>query len=315
VSLPLAAVLAGGASAATGSLPRATTFRACAGAGDYWPTMTLALERDVAWVACKEEGRVVRLSLRRGRVDATVRLGAPAIAVASGLGAVWALDGGSTLTRIRPSNARPAARIAVGASAPYNVWIGGGSVWVADDEGAAVIRVAPATNAVVARIPVGDGPSSIAFSQTAAWVICHRDRRLFRVDLATNAVSELRTVPGDAPERLALLGGSLWITGRGTDLLRADPATGEVTATYEIGAGGIDVVAAAGALWVPARNAAVDRRGFPTMAALRRVSAATGRVTTVAVARGRVDVHGLRALGGHVWLADNTAGLVYRLPA
>ena len=51
--------------------------------------------------------------------------------------------------------------------------------------------------------------------------------------------------------------------------------------TVEIGAGGIDVVVAAGSLWVPARAAAADRRGFPTMAALRRVDPATGKVTTV----------------------------------
>ena len=74
--------------------------------------------------------------------------------------------------------------------------------------------------------------------------------------------------------------------------MRVDPATGAVEATYEIGASGIDVVAAGGALWVPTRSAAVDRSGFPTMEALRRVST-TGTVTTVARARGRLDVHGL----------------------
>ena len=46
-------------------------------------------------------------------------------------------------------------------------------------------------------------------------------------------------------------------------------------ATIEIGASGIDVAAAAGALWVPVRSAAVDSTGFPTMQALRRVSATT----------------------------------------
>ena len=31
-------------------------------------------------------------------------------------------------------------------------------------------------------------------------------------------------IPGDAPERMVMLAGSLWITGRGTDLLQVDPA-------------------------------------------------------------------------------------------
>ena len=87
-----------------------------------------------------------------------------------------------------------------------------------------------------------------------------------------------------------------------------------VLATVEIGAGGIDVVAAAGALWVPSRSAEVDATGLPTMETLRRVEPG-GRVTTVARPNGRLDVHGLRAAGGFVWLADNTAGVVYRVRA
>ena len=40
--------------------------------------------------------------------------------------------------------------------------------------------------------------------------------------------------------------------------------------------------------------------------ALKRVTAATGAVTTVVRARGRVDVHGVATRSGFVWLADNT---------
>jgi hypothetical protein len=49
------------------------------------------------------------------------------------------------------------------------------------------------------------------------------------------------------------------------------------------------------------------------MTAVRRVTA-DGTVSTVATARGRVDVHGLAAGLGSVWLADNTSGFLYRLP-
>jgi len=51
------------------------------------------------------------------------------------------------------------------------------------------------------------------------------------------------------------------------------------------------------------------------METLRRVSAASGKVTTVATASGRVDVHGLVARGGFVWIADNSSGVLYRLRA
>ena len=127
---------------------------------------------------------------------------------------------------------------------------------------------------------MGDGAADLVFRGERVWVINHRDRGLVQIDAATNRPRRLTTVPGDAPERMAWAAGSLWVTGRGTDLLRLDPETGAVQATIEIGVGGIDVVAAAGALWVPARAAAADRRGFPTMTWLRRVDPATGKVTT-----------------------------------
>ena len=301
-------------SATLGRVPQAHAVRGCAAAGPFWPTMTLALNGSTAWLACKEQARLVRMSLPSGRQTATVRVDAPVTAVAVGLGSAWALDS-STLYRVDLRTARIVKRIELRANAPYNIWIGGGSVWVADDQGAAVLRVSPSTNAVVARVPVGDGPADMVFAGTRAWVIAHRDNTLYRVDLKTNMPARLATLDdaNAAAERLALLGGSLWVTGRGVPLLELDSATGAKRRTVSIGGTGIDVVAYGGVLWVPVRSAAIDRRGFPTMTAVRRVTP-RGRVTTVATARGRVDVHGLAAGLGSLWLADTTSGFVYRLP-
>lgn len=304
-------LLATAVAAAPTGLPGATVTKVCAAAGPYWPTETLAVSKTRAWLACKEQGRVVALDLRARRVVASVKIGSPVIAVALGHGSVWALDTGGTLTRISPGTARVTKRIALGVAAPYNIWIGAKSVWVADDQGAAVVRVAASSNRVVARIPVSDGPADMAFAGSSAWVIDHRDKKLFAIDTATNTAHELAVLePSDAPERLATFGGSLWVTGRGTDLLKVDPSSGEVSAVVDIGASGIDVVADRGGLWVPTRSADVDRAGLPTMDALKRVSP-TGEVRVVTSSTGRLDVHGLVAYGGRVWLADNTAGRLY----
>jgi streptogramin lyase len=273
--------------------------------------MTLALDRGLAWVACKEQSRVVRVDPRT-RKTTQVRLEGLPIAVLSAFGSVWAIDSGATLYRIDPRTARVAKRISVGAGAPYNLWSGGGSLWTVDDNAGQVIRLAP-SGRVLARLDVGDGPADMVFDGRYAYVINHRDRGLVRIALASNTFSRLATIPGDAPERMAWAGGKLWITGRGTDLLAVDPATGAVVSTVDIGASGIDVVALGGALWVPTRSAAVDPTGFPTMDALRRVSASTRAVKTVARPSGRVDVHGLQAAGGVVWLADNRDGYLYRV--
>jgi hypothetical protein len=315
IALPAASSSSASSGLASGRIPGARAVRACAAAGPYWPTMTLALAGKSAWVACKEQSRLVRVALPGGRQTANVRLDRPVIAVAVGLGSVWALDSGSTLYRLDLRTGRVARRSRLDATAAYNVWIGGGAIWVADDQGASVLRVSPSTNKVVAHIPVGDGPADMVFSGTQAWVVTHRDNTIFRVDVATNRATRLGTVGSGnaAVERLALLGGSLWATGRGAPLLEVDPATGAIRRSIEVDGTGIDVVAASGALWVPVRTQAVDETGLPTMTAVRRV-ARDGAVTTVATARGRVDVHGLAVGLGAVWLADNSSGFVYRLP-
>jgi len=302
------------ATASAGSIPQAKAIRTCAAAGPYWPTMSLAVTGANAWVGCKEQRKLVRIDVRSGRATRTVRLDGQVLAVTAGGGALWALDDLQTLYRIDAARAVVARRIALGTAAAYNIWLGGGSVWVADDQGAQVVRVSPATNAVVARIPVGDGPADIAFAGGRALVIDHRDKTLFAVDLRSNRSTRLAILGGDAPERLAVLAGSLWVTGRGTRLFQIDPTTGKTTRTIDIRGTGIDVVAAAGALWIPVRSAVVDPTGFPTMTALRRVGA-SGRVTTPATARGRVDVHGLAASPGAVWIADTTGGVLYRIAA
>jgi hypothetical protein len=277
--------------------------------------MTIAISGSTAWVACKEQRRVVRMTLPGGKRTATVQLGQPVIAVAVGLGSAWALDSSSTLYRLNLRTARVTKRIPTGATAAYNIWIGAGAVWVADDQGAKVLRISPETNKVVARISVGDGPADLVFVGNRGWALTHRDNTLYRIDTGTNVATRLATIEGDnaAAERLAMAGNSLWITGRGVPLVEVDPVTGTTRRSVDIDGTGIDVVVKAGALWVPVRTAAVDRTGFPTMTAVRRVTTA-GAVTTVATARGRVDVHGLAVGLGSVWLADNTAGFLYRLP-
>jgi streptogramin lyase len=309
-----AASLPAGAAASGGGLPGARAIKVCAAAGPYWPTMTLAVQGTSAWVACKEQFRIVRVSTTTGKATKSVRLGAQAIAVRSGFGSIWALDTAATLYRLDPKTGKVSNRIAVNAAAAYNIWTGGGSVWVAADQGAEVVRVSPQRNRVIAHIPAGDGPASMAFAGRTAWVVNHRDTTVTRIDLATNKSTRLTRLGGDgAPERMIWLRGSLWITGRGTDLLQVSPADGSVTRTIEIGGSGIDLVARGGDVWIPTRSAEVDPTGFPTMDALKRVSVSSGAVSTVVRPNSRLDVHGLVTAGGAVWIADNRAGMLYRV--
>ena len=62
-------------------------------------------------------------------------------------------------------------------------------------------------------------------------------------------------------------------------------------------------------------EADVSRAEALRIARSLRVDPGTGTVRTVSTAPGRVDVHGLAAGGGFVWLADNAAGRLHRLAA
>jgi streptogramin lyase len=313
IRLALAAIAA--AVAAAPGLPGARTTAVCAAAGDFWPTETIAVDGKSLWVACKEDGRLQRVDAATGRVRLRVAVpgGLHPVAVASGFRALWVVTDGGTVLRLDPATGRRRASIDAGLKL-YNVWIGAGSVWVVDDAVGEVVRIDPARNRVAARYRVGDGPASIAFSGTSAYVMNHRDTTLVRIATDAGRVEQLADIQADAPERIALLGGRLWITGRGTDLLEVDPANGNVVRTIEIGASGVDVIAAGGALWIPVRTAAADPRGFPTIGRVARVDPRSGAVRTVATARGRVDIHGIAADRRFLWLADNTSGRLHRLP-
>jgi len=309
------AIAAASAAAGDASLPGARAIKICAGAGAYWPTMTLAVRGDSAWIACKQQSRVIRVSTKTGKTTKSVSLRRPVIAVASGFRSIWALGSDGTLFRLNARTGRVVKRIGLSMAAAYNIWIGGGSVWVADDQGAKVVRVSPQTNKVVAWVSVGDGPASMTFHGTTAWVINHREATIHRIDLATNRSSLLKPLGGDAPERMVWSHDRLWVTGRGTDLLKVNPASGTIERTIEIGASGIDLAAVGDDLWIPTRSAATDQRGFPTMAALRRVSVSSELVATVTEPTSRLDVNGLGVANGAVWIADNRRGRLYRVQA
>jgi sugar lactone lactonase YvrE len=166
---------------------------------------------------------------------------------------------------------------------------------------------------VRAELSSGSGTSSFVTDGARAWITNHREATLDRIDLATNAVTRLGTLPGDAPERMTLSAGSLWVTGRGTDLLRVSPETGAMQATVEIGTGGIDVAAAGGRIWVAAASAADDRQGLPVLERLYAVNPATNAIVETLTPAGRIVVDGVATDGTTLWIADVSGGRLYRL--
>ncbi len=107
---------------AVAPLSGAKSHPSCAGAGPYWRTETLALHRGVAWVACKEQQRLVRVPLPSGRLKSVPLDGQP-IAVVAAFGALWTLDTSGVISRVDVRRAEVTARISTLATAPYNLWL------------------------------------------------------------------------------------------------------------------------------------------------------------------------------------------------
>jgi DNA-binding beta-propeller fold protein YncE len=317
-SLPLRVVSVRPLPPPVSPLPGATAFRVCSGATIPYPQYALAVGFGSAWVACVRQGEVQRVSLSSGKITARIPLPVPVWSITAGEGAVWAAAlGGSVVYRINPATNRIGAQIGLDTTVPY-LWAGGGALWVADDPGRALLRVEPGTNRQVARLPVGDGPAGFAFDGTYVWVLNHRENSLDRIDPATNTVVRMANgispAANSAAERIASFAGSLWVTGRGLDLLRVSPATGAVLGQTEIGPAGVDVRSDGTNLWVVAYEQAAEVRGDPVAGAVLRVAADGSMISRVAPTK-RLWANGVVAADGRLWVLDSVAGLLLRLPA
>lgn len=179
--------------------------------------------------------------------------------------AIWAC-GPDGLVRIDPATNAVVAQVAL--DAPLGVSrlaYGAGSLWafatstVGPDT---VVRVDPATNAITATIPLGHVAGTMAFGLDALWVTSPTDDVVLRIDPATNAVEPLSTAVEGAGQ-VAVGEDGVWVSLYGEHgaqapegaptIVRIDPASGEVTAEVDAGAGLEDsngIVASPEGVWV-----------------------------------------------------------------
>jgi streptogramin lyase len=293
------------------NLPTAQAFRLCSGSSSPYPQYALSVD-DSLWAGCRGRGTLHRVDPATGETRAILRVGGSSpYAIAAGLGAVWSAERGPVVSRIDLRTGR-AMQAFSGTRFSY-IWTAAGSVWAHDDDVRSLIRYDPSARRVVAQLPTGDGASALVEQGGLIWIVNHRDGTLQQINPATNSIATLSKLPGDAPERMVFAAGSLWVTGRGTDLLRVDPGSGAVQTRIEIGAGGIDVRAAGGSIWVAAPTTEDDLRGNPFVERIIRVDPATNAIVETIRPSGRVTVNGTAVTGAAFWIADTEHGRLYRL--
>jgi YVTN family beta-propeller protein len=182
---------------------------------------------------------VTRLDPESGRILAEIRVGPTPLGggitavggIASGEGAVWGI-GSAGIVRIDPKTNRVVATIpisqgvAANGPSPTAVAVGEDAVWVASRfvgfdtitlhsnrkvRRGIVSRIDPATNSIVATIPVGLDPFAIAVGEGAVWVANRTSFSVSRIDPQTNGVAATIGV-GNRPQGIAAGGGAVWVS-------------------------------------------------------------------------------------------------------
>ena len=197
--------------------------------------------------------------------------------------------------------------------APYNLWAGAGSLWAVDDRAGEVIRIDPRAVRSRPGSRSATGRPTWPSTATTAWIVNHRDRALVALDTRTNR----RATARDA-RRATRPSGSRCSAARSGSPAAAPTScasiqrSGRVMETIEIGGSGIDVVAAGGALVGPERAARRSTR--PGSRRWTRCGGWSRRRRGHVRRRGRPRSTSTACSrdGDGVWLADTTAGFVYR---
>ena len=126
--------------------------------------------------------------------------------MAYGFGSLWVLGRG--LARVSPASGKVVGTVdLVGGSA--DVATGFGSVWVADDEMQAVVRVDARQEAIVHTYAVGGSPLGVAVGADAVWA-ANDDGTVVRIDPDTNDVTIVRV--GGAPRVVDVGAGGVWVS-------------------------------------------------------------------------------------------------------
>lgn len=256
----------------------------------------------------------------------TIPTGVNPAGIAVGRGDAWVANSGEgTLSKIDLGTNRPVAKIVVGdpanleGCASYNVHqtphgdfrirncdlpkavaVSTGAVWAGKGDTRSLVRIDPASDRVVATIPIGIEAWYIAASDTAVWATDWRSNTVVRVDPATGRlVATIPNLPA-GPTGIAIAPGAVWVaSSRAGTLTKIDSATNQVVDTVRTDMTPLPVAYAYGSVWV--RNEFQEGNGT-----VQRVDPAADRVVaTIPVGPeiGRDGIDGLAALGGRLWVA------------
>jgi DNA-binding SARP family transcriptional activator/outer membrane protein assembly factor BamB len=251
----------------------------------------------------------VVLSTETGSVvaEADVR---DSVGVRFGAGSLWSVSSEGQLTRVDPDTGEVIATIGLGIVKPGGITFGAGSVWITDHYAPTVLRVDPAVNEVVDRVPLPEAglgtifTGGVAVGAGSVWV-GHGGFKpgafVERIDLETGRPARRFPILGGDADNLAFGNGALWIGSTPSgEVRRIDPSTNTLRKVAQLEGEICCVAAGEGFVWVATRPDGLvwklDARGTP-LRSFELPAAAKG----------------LAYGGGALWAAVGDAGTVVRI--
>jgi ABC-type branched-subunit amino acid transport system substrate-binding protein/DNA-binding beta-propeller fold protein YncE len=205
-------------------------------------------------------------------------------------------------------------------TAPGNVAVGEGAVWVLNNEERTVARIDPQTKEVTRTFGTRGVPSELAAGAGALWVGTAGGRggtmgtkatvSVSRVDPESGRITRTVRLRGDegvfpvaGTPRIAVGAGAVWAANPDGSVARIDPESGRIVATIEPKFGAWTIAAGEEGVWFL-------RIGGPP--AVARIDPRTNRVTqTIRV--GASDLGGVAVGAGSVWAAAGDEGVLWRI--
>jgi branched-chain amino acid transport system substrate-binding protein len=200
-------------------------------------------------------------------------------------------------------------------TAPSNVAVGEGAVWVLNTEDTTISRIDPKTKKVVKRFGIGGVPSDIAAGAGALWVgkgggpQNNGTVSISRVDPRSNRITRTVRLPDTASGSqwpsvgfpgIAVGAGAIWAINPDQTISRIDPKTGGRIATVDARASTI-AAGDAGVWFVDSDRPAVTQ-----------IDPRTNRVGQT-ISTGANVLLGIAVGAGSVWATGENEGLVWRI--
>jgi DNA-binding beta-propeller fold protein YncE len=178
--------------------------------------------------------------------------------VGVGEGSVWVITFDShnkTLTRYSATTGALEAKISL-PEAGVGVLVEYGFVWVTAANDPEVYKIDPATNVIVATIPIRSPTHLLAAAENSIWLAFDDQGIVQRIDAMTDQVSatiETGAKDMESDGDITAGGGSVWMINRGSIVSQIDPMTNSLSRTFRPPPGktmGRRIRYGADALWI-----------------------------------------------------------------